>query len=469
MSQRHSKDPQVERSLRHSVKDGVAYSVMSGSGESYFAAFSLYFKATTPQIGLLASLPPLLGSLAQLVSAWAGRHTARRKPVILVGATLQGVMLLPLVILPSLFPDQAVTIILGCAVFYFAGANLAAPQWSSLMGDLVPERRRGRYFAYRTRLCSMTAFLALLGAGITLHVFDVAGLTLVGYLVILLVAALARFVSVYHLNAMHDPPGHVASLEWPFGVGFWTRVKGSAAIRFTLYFAAMQFAVAIASPFFIVYMLRDLQFSYVAYSVNIAVSVLVQFLTLNRWGRISDIFGNRISLLATGAVIPVLPLLWLVSTNYAYLLVLQALSGLAWAGFSLSAGNYLYDLVPSNKRVTYIALHNVTAAMAVFLGALLGGYLGTHLPSSLDVLDQHFEWLSPLYGVFVVSTLARASVAGLFLRKLREVRQVRSTTMGGLIFRVARLHPLSWMTFDVVGARRRLAPRRGPPPAGRDN
>ena len=37
------------------------------------------------------------------------------------------------------------------------------------MGDLVPERRRGRYFARRTRLMSLTAFTALWLAGIVLH------------------------------------------------------------------------------------------------------------------------------------------------------------------------------------------------------------------------------------------------------------------------------------------------------------
>src|SRR4030067_1340604 len=66
---RYSKDPSIDKSLRHSVKDGVAYSVMAGGGESYFSAFALFLKATTEQIALLASLPPLLGSFAQLVSA----------------------------------------------------------------------------------------------------------------------------------------------------------------------------------------------------------------------------------------------------------------------------------------------------------------------------------------------------------------------------------------------------------------
>jgi MFS family permease len=89
----------TEVSLRHSLKDAAAYAVMMGIGETYLSAFALFLKASTPQIGLLASLPPLLGSLAQIVSAWLGRLAGRRKPIILAGAGLQALAWLPITLL----------------------------------------------------------------------------------------------------------------------------------------------------------------------------------------------------------------------------------------------------------------------------------------------------------------------------------------------------------------------------------
>lgn len=455
MSQRYSKDPRVDGSLRHSIKDGVSYSAMTGAGESYFAAFALYLKASTAQIGVLASLPPLLASFAQLFSSWLGRRWGRRRNIIVLGATVQGAALLPLGLLPVLFPQHAIPLLVVCAVVYFAGANLAVPQWGSLMGDLVPERRRGRYFARRTRLCSIASFLSLAAAGVVLDLFDRNAWTVAGYLVIFGLAAAARAVSVYHLGQMHDPPGHVAALESPFGLGFWRRVRGSAFVRFSIFFAAISFAVSIASPFFVVYQLRDLRFSYLEYTVSIAVVVLAQFLTLNRWGRISDAFGNRFILVATGLIIPFLPALWLLSTNYLYILLLQALGGLIWAGFSLSAGNYLYDLIPGNKRAMYLAFHNVLASVALFCGAMTGAWLGTHLPRAAELFGTQHEWLSVLYGVFLVSSAVRLLVAVLFLPRLREMRAARAESVGGVIFRVARLQPLSELIFDIVSPRRR--------------
>jgi MFS family permease len=455
-----SKDPGVEKSLRHSVKDGVAYSVMSGGGESYFSAFAIYLKATTAQIGIFASLPPLLASLAQLLSSWLGRLTGGRKAIIVFGAALQGICLLPLAVLPLLFPGHAVAILIVCAVFYFAGANLAAPQWSSLMGDLVPERRRGRYFGRRTRLCSITAFLALVFGGVILDLFDRNHYTVAGYLTIFIVAAAARMVSAYHLWRMIDPPGHTAALESPFRIGLWRRLRGSPFVHFSVFFAFMQFGVNIAAPFFTVYMLRDLRFSYLEFTVMSATSVLMQFLTLNRWGRVGDAFGNRYILVLTGLMIPLLPALWMLSTNYIYLLFVQAFAGLAWAGFSLSAGNYLFDLVPRARRATQMALHNVLASIGAFCGALLGGFLGTHLPNHVRLFGADYEWFSVLYGVFLASSLVRLAVAAMFLPLLKEIRAVRTRRVTALLFRVARFHPLSGLFFDIISPRGRRRERK---------
>ena len=461
MRRRYSKDPSIDKSLRHSVKDGVAYSVMAGGGESYFSAFALFLKATTEQIALLASLPPLLGSFAQLVSAWLGHRTGRRKAIMLAGALLQAISWFPLALLPLLFPDDAVSLMITCVVIYFAGANLAAPQWCSLMGDLVPERRRGRYFAFRTRLASITAFTALVAGGVILHYFAESGYTLAGFILIFILAAVARLISAYHLARMQDIPGHVAALEIPLGGEWWQRIRHSQFARFSMFYGAMQFAVAIASPFFSVYLLRDLHFSYLQFMACTASTVLMQFLTLNAWGRISDIFGNRLILVVTGFCIPALPGLWLISADFWYLLVVQALGGLLWAGFSLSAGNFLYDLIPSNKRATYLAVHNVFVSIGVCIGAILGGVLG-----GLDILHGvvtrwQLDWPSVLYGVFIVSLLARLLVAVLFLPRLKEVRPVRTASIA-LIFRVVRFNPISGLIFDIVGSLRRYRkPRPG--------
>lgn len=439
------------------MHDGAAYAVMSGSGETYFSAFAVFLKATTAQIGFLASVPALLASFAQLLSAWLGHIFANRKAIILVGASLQALVWLPMALLLWLPSDYQVEIFICCVILYYAFGNLAAPQWSSLMGDLVTEKKRGRFFARRTRISSMTSFVALVAAGLVLHYFDSYLATKSGYLILFSVAFFSRLVSVYHLLQMYDPPGHVAAIEVPVEKPTWKQLIKSRFAGFSVFFALIQFSVAIGSPFFSIYLLRDLHYSYVEFMTLSAATVFMQFLTLNRWGRISDIFGNRIILTLCGSLIPLIPLFWLFSTNFYYLLIIQAFGGAIWAGFTLSASNFLYDLTPKNKRATYMAAHNVLASIGVFAGALLGGYLGTVLPSSYVVFGHEIHFVSQLYNLFLLSFGFRLVTSLLLIPRLKEIRRVKPVSVRRLVFRVVRFNPLTGLIFEVISSRKKAS------------
>ena len=453
-----SKDDRVEKSLRHSIKDGVAYSLLTGSSESYFAAFAIFLKATAPQVALLASLPPLIAAFFQVFAVFLGQHTGVRKQIVVFGAVVQLLALGVIAAVPALFGSSSFSYLLGFVVLYFVGPNLGSPLWGSLMGALVPEASRGRFFATRTRLSSVASFSALLAAGLILQAFDYLEMTYYGFIAIFSIGVIARLVSTWHLSKLYDPPhdyaidGDVVSL---FQRSFFTGER--FFLRFTTFNAFMQGAVAISGPMLAVYLLRVLDYSYIQLTINTAASVLVQFLVLSRWGRLSDLFGNRIILQLTGFTIPLLPVLWILSSNFYYLLAVQALSGLVWSGFSLSASNTVYDLTSRSKRAGLMATHGVLGAIFVFVGASLGGWLAVSLPAEITVFSWSQSWATPIYGVFVFSAIARLSVALVFLPRLKEVRDVRSMTHQGLFFRATRFSPITGLMFEVVARRTRKA------------
>lgn len=456
---RFAKDPAVDRSLRHSVRDGMAFSVASGGGETYFSAFALFLRASAPQVALLTTLPPLVGSLAQLLSAWAGRH-ASRKQVMIAGAGLQALSWLPILALPYLFAEHAIAILLALLVLYHAGANFAAPQWTSLMRDLVSDRRRGRYFGYRTRRTTITSFVALIVGGGLLHAFDASGFTYAGFVVVFASAFFARSLSVYHLTRMHEPAAASPVLDVHLG-HWWRTVRESGAVGFTSYFVLMNLAVGIASPFFAVYMLRDLELSYLEFTLLTGASVFVQFLTLNGWGRIADVYGNRAVMIVTSMTLPIVPLLWLASADFFYLVAVQCVSGLTWAGFTLSAGNLLYDLVPRSRRAAYVAFHNVGNAGCVFVGAMIGAALATRLPPIEPWLDgAGAESATNLLYVFALSGVVRGALALGFAHDIRELRKPRrAISAPALVLRITGFTSMVGLFYDFIG--------RTPPEADR--
>jgi hypothetical protein len=276
--------------------------------------------------------------------------------------------------------------------------------------------------------------------------------TLLGYFTIFFIAASARLVSIHHLSQMHDPPGNVAAMEMFAGRKLVQEFFSSPFSKFAIFFALMQFSVSIASPFFSVYVLRELKFSYIEYMSVSAVVVMVQFLTLNRWGRIGDAFGNRLVLVVTGSFIPLLPALWMISTSYWWIISAQLLSGLIWAGFSLSSSNYAYDMIPRDKRATYLAMQNVMASAGICTGALLGGYIAAIMPQQWTWGETTYHWTSALYWIFLLSFIMRASVVAYFIPRLKEVRDVRAMPVSRLVFRVSGFNALAGLIFDVVGS-----------------
>ncbi len=396
--------------------------MMRGAGESYLPAYALFLKATAGEVGLLATLPALLGSFAQLLAAWLAERLGQRRSLIIAGLTAQSLLWLPVIALPILFPTHAIMILMVSLSFYYGANHFANPLWHSLMGDLVPETVRGHYFGQRSRLMNLANFMALVCAGLILRFAKGAGHTSWGFITIFAVAMAARIVSVLRVKMVSEKPLPKGRLSL-HPRALWRELRGTQFSRFAIFTAVMSFSAGIAGPFYAVYMLRDLHFSYIEFMATQAIVVLTQVGTLALWGRIGDRFGNRLVLAITGSLIPIAPMLWLTTTHFGVIVFIQLLNGFAWAGFNLSAGNFVYDTVPREKRSLYNALHNVLTAFALVAGAGLGGFLESHVPNTLQVFG--FSLGNSLLWVFLISGLARLNTALGFIPLLREARVVK--------------------------------------------
>jgi MFS family permease len=369
---------------------------------------------------------------------------------VLAGATVQALLWLPVLLVPVLFENYAIAALVVLLALYHSANHFSAPQWTSLMRDLVSDRRRGRYFGLRTRMTTITTFVALIAGGLILNEFAEQGRTYLGFVIIFAVALVARLISVYHLSFLHEPSSHTAPADVHLE-HWWDSLLSTGAVRCSAYFALMTAAVGISAPFFTVYMLRDMGLSYFEFMLLTGTSVFTQFLSLTTWGRIADSYGNRLILLLTSVLLPIVPMLWLVSDAFWYLLLAQALSGVSWSGFSLGAGNLLYDLVPRTRRAAYVAAHNVASAAGVFGGAMLGAALIAVLPSRSVLLGES-DTASNLLYLFLLSGMLRAVIAALLARRVREIRKPRrAMSAPALVMRVTGFSAMLVLLYDFIG------------------
>ena len=63
---------------------------------------------------------------------------------------------------------------------------------------------------------------------------------------------------------------------------------------------------------------------------------------------------------------------------FIYLLIIELVSGMIWAGFNLAAGNFIYDVVTRQRMAICTSYFNIISGFGVLLGATLGGILSSH-------------------------------------------------------------------------------------------
>lgn len=397
--------------------------MMVGIGESYLIPFALFLKATNAQIGLIVSVPQLFGAFFQIISAYLLAGLSNRKQLILAGVGFQAVAWLPLLWLPVLIPQHAVLFLLLGTSLYFLLGNLASPPWNSLMGDLVPIDQRGNYFGKRTKIMSLSSFTALFLGGVILDETRNSATPVSGFVIIFTIAALFRGASFLYLRKMDELPLNQEREKFYLG-DFYRYFKNSNFLRFVVYSALISFSVQVSGPFFAVYMLHDLQFTYFKYMIVVGTGVVSQYLTYLYWGNFSDRFGNRRVLQITGLLMPALPILWLFSPNFYYIMGIQLLAGFVWAGFSLSVSIFVFDAVASEKRAVCIAVYSTLNALGIFLGAMTGGLFTKIFPDTFTLLNIHFHLRSNLMFLFLISGVLRLIVYLTFLPRIQEVRHV---------------------------------------------
>lgn len=463
--------------LGHSQKEAVASSTMTATCDNFMNAFALHLGATSIQMGFLTGMPQLLGSFLQLVSVGLGNWFSRRR-IVLLSALLQTLLMFGFAVLAVLRRPGLVESLIMLVMLYHASSNLIQPQWRAWMGSLVPQRQRGRFFAARSKLTIGTSLAMFLVGGLLLSLSDRFELAWIGFFALFFISAIGRAFSCFFLWSMHDP--HVPSTDQRTTtvLGTVLRIRdsmGDTTFRnYTIFFAGMQGAVAVSGPFFAVYMLEELHYTYIEYSINLMASIATQFTMLRYWGKVSDRHGNRIVMLLCSVLMPVIPVLWLFSDNYYWLLVAQLISGLAWGGFNLATANYLYDIRPHQTDfATYAAVQAGIAAVLVFVGSIAGGYLAHVAP----LLNELLPWplASALFIVFLASGVLRLAVLLWFIPRAEEPTIRTRPQLLQIIFRIARYNSISGVQLDwltVTGKEKDTEAEPAPevePPAAADN
>jgi MFS family permease len=341
--------------------------------------------------GFLTMLP-LFGMCAQPIASYHLERHRQRKPMFLRWMSLNRWPWLFVVIMPLVLPaawTPTVVLLAIAAMSLCAGAGF--PAWISWMTDLVPRRRRGKYFAVRSQW-SMVALVAttVLAGGALQWGDELSGRgPLYVSVAILLVATVLGLVDIQLFRWVAEPQMLPAA-----SVPSWRQIVSvplaDAGFRKLLHHTgALMFSIGMLGPFFMgpfmqLHAMNVLGFSKLATTVLIGMMPPIGFVLASRvWGHAIDRWGSRpaMSLSLTLSVLSAIGWLVVAPGGFITLLAVGLFAGVAWSGIQTADMNLILKYTGSGQRngSCHMGVIAAVQASAGVAGGLTGGLIAETL------------------------------------------------------------------------------------------
>lgn len=421
----HSKnlsDEALEKTLFVSIREGLGAAVMSGAGIQQLTPLAIFLGGTATQIAVLESLPVALGAFMQLAGIKLAETLQSRMSIMTILVYVQAAVWIPIAFTSLLLPSEwgTVTMLILLVAGTHSIGQVIAPIWLSLLGDLVPTARRGKFFGRRNKVYGYCFLVTTIYAGVILEIGSRLQAVAFSFAVVFMSAAILRLTSAYWLSKYQDPPMLVNNSSQLGIKRFLKRLFQSNFGRYTVYLTFFNFSLYVAFPFFSLYLLKELQVPYLMFAILTGISMGSQFICMEWWGKLGDRFGNKKLLTISSIGIAVLPAFWVVSESWAYLVLLHIFTGATYAGFQISVNNFLLDSLPAKRRPRFIAYQGTCSAMGVLAGSLVGSQLLNYATYSEYLIGLGIE---PFSLLFLITSVVRLGVAVAGIGWFKEVRR----------------------------------------------
>jgi len=425
----------LEKSLKNSIIDGIyAQSMSTITAGLFLTGFVMALGGNSSHIGA-ASAVPLITNVFQLFASYIIERTGMRKSICIKACYIARGLWVAFAVMPLIYMwggFHGDDLIWAAVFFYFlisVASAFAGISWLSWMKDLVPPERRGKYFGLRSAVTSSAGLIVGLGFGRFLDIMKGYGENyyLSGFFILFMTAFGFGMASTFYLKKVEEPDrpasadarsltAFLAMLSLPF--------KNRNFRRLMYINMLWTFFCQIGSPFFNLFMLRDLKISFTMMAIYDMVNVIANISMFSVWGRLTDHFGNKPILLITTFFAAALPLIMVfANASNAWLLIplFQFSTGLVWSGISLSTSNIFLKLAPSEHGSVYLSFNSALNGFVAAFGPILGGFMAYKMKDMKLMVDLGYSWLPAASGMRFTQTVINLQFIFLISVALRFV------------------------------------------------
>ena len=421
--------------FRNSIFDGIfAHVFATLTGGVFLTGFALYLGMDELMIGLLASMPFWV-TVFQLPTSYFIIRNGERKKIAVGAAAIARFLWVPILLValvPFLEPSTKTLTVLGLIFLSYVFISVSYVSWLSWMSDLVPDRMRGRFFGTRNMFCGASGMVAMVIYGRLLDGLKnySFGSLPAGFSVTFTTAVLFGMMSLFFLKNISESSSNQMQPNHSFRKEMAMPIKDANFRRFLVFTFLWGFSVHFASPFFTLYCLRDLKFSYTFVAALGVLSAFADLMGMHLWGRISDRYKNKAVIQVAGWVAVFLPLAWVTvrPDSIAIPILLHVVGGGFWAGINLCNNNLLLRISPQDNRTCFLSVYNICAGLGAAMGPVFAGLiLRTVIHGDFQLFGSTVA--HPLQMIFVISTLLRLFSLQIF----RSVQEPQALSVGRMV------------------------------------
>ncbi|WP_210366483.1 MFS transporter [Bacillus sp. REN3] len=358
---------------RNSVINGVASTVVLSMSNNYFALFAIsVLGATNYQVGLISSLPQIVGMFAMIIGTFIMAGLKEKKKFTSYSILFTRIFLLGMFIVVYLPPElRAWTFVILVGLMNLPG-SFAMLSWQSFIGDLIPDNRRSGFFSERNRILTLAGMVTTLLIGVTLQLFDKSNPH--PYQALFILAFGFGILEAFFLNRHIEPKKENNIEKRKFSAG-WDVYRHKPFIYFLICGLFFNFAWQMAWPLFNIYNIKYAHMTGFWISIITVANQIGQIISFKWWGRMADRHSNAKMLAITAIGMATAPFLTMLSTNMMYLTLVNLSSGLFVSGTVLLLFNQLLEVTKERNRGSYIAQYNILLAIVGFIAPQLGVFL----------------------------------------------------------------------------------------------
>ncbi len=391
-------------------------------------AFTGYWKelgVSDTVYGVLLALPSLANAF-QFIASYYMEKTLKRKKLFIVTGLVQRVSWIPFALVPYVVPMDASHLrawIAGVLVFASAAMmpfmNVA---FFSICDDVIPIRIRGRYFAARSRVATITALVVGILIGMLLDAMP----GMPGYSAAFLIAGVMGTLDICCFVFMKLPPMRETPKKKPVFSMMRSVLSDGRYMRIVTLTTLFLFSVNLAAPYFNVYMQGNMKMTSLQITLYTQIAGnLALILVVTRWGRALDRFGSKPTIKVGGFFVAIMPLFWLVigKGNYLPVILLNMLSGATWCAYDLGTQNLFMGQASGENKSMYFAVYFMfTQLLGSAFGSFAGGWLLDNVLLRLEPLHVTLlGWTLTRYNyLFAFSSILRLAVLFLFVPRIVE-------------------------------------------------